>query len=331
MSRSSTSGSKWLPLHWRGTLQALGLLLVTLACGADAPRPANPDAETPLQQAERIGRGLLARYEATPPGDRVAWGGLAAAALLGMGVMLERSRKLRRKRIIPDDFTKRFLDRMRNGKLDRGKALDYCELNPSPAARVALAAVRRWGRPVVDMERAAGLAYRVETDHLRRNVGTLRRIAALAPLLGLLGTLVAIGRVLVNIPPGGVASSWGPALAQAIGPLTTGVALATLALVAYDAFAGKVEALSAALDRIAAETIDAIALSLPNDPPRNRPAPTSSMSLGSASDNEAPPSTTSGPARTPHQSRAEPYHPSPKTKARPARPPVEMDDDEDLY
>ena len=34
-------------------------------------------------------------------------------------------------------------DLLQDGKLDRGKALDLCELNPSPASRVSLAAVRR--------------------------------------------------------------------------------------------------------------------------------------------------------------------------------------------
>jgi biopolymer transport protein ExbB len=306
-------------------LSPLALLLLALACGADAP----PDAEPLLKQAERIGRVMFARYEATPPGDRVAWGGLGASALLGLGVMLERTSKLRRKRIIPGDFTARFLQRMQSGKLDRGKALDFCELNPSPAARVALAAVRRWGRPVADLERATALAHRVEADQLRKNVGTLRRIAALAPLLGLLGTLVAIGRTLAE---GGNASSWGPALAHAIGPFTAGVALATLALVAYDAFAGKVEALSSALDRIGAETIDAIALALPNDPPRLRSttisAPSSGMSLGAAATDDGPSSPSSS-GRTPHQPRNEPRHPVPKSKA---RPPIEIDeDDDDVY
>ena len=84
------------------------------------------------------------------------------------------------------------MDRLHDGKLDCGQALDHCELNPSPAARVALAAVRRWGRPAADLERAVALAHRVETDRLRRNVGTLRRIAVLTPLLGLLGTLFAL-------------------------------------------------------------------------------------------------------------------------------------------
>ena len=119
-------------------------------------------------------------------------GGMIACSVLGVLVILERLLKLSARRIMPQAFTARFLDRLHEGKLDCGQALDLCELNPSPAADVALAAVRRWGRPAADLERAVALAHRVETDRLRRNIGTLRRIAVLAPLLGLLGTLFAL-------------------------------------------------------------------------------------------------------------------------------------------
>ena len=142
----------------------------------------------------------VAWYLRTPAAERMSWGGLIACAGLGLVVLLERAVRLRRSRIIPADFTARFLDRLHEGKLDGGKALDYCEMNPTPASRVALAAVRRWGRPAVDLERAVALTHRGEAEKLRRNVGTLRRIAALTPLLGLLGTLLAVGRVLSMIP-----------------------------------------------------------------------------------------------------------------------------------
>ena len=178
--------------------------------------------------------------------------------------------RLRRRRIIPAHFTARFLDRLYEGKLDGGKALDYCEMNPSPAARIALAAVRRWGRPAVDLERAVALAHKVESELLRRNVGTLRRIAALAPLLGLMATLTGISRVLAMLPVGlgsrpeaGVARrgrAVGARVAETLYPLTTGIALATLALVAYDALFSRIEQLSGTLDRLGAETIDAIAM-----------------------------------------------------------------------
>jgi biopolymer transport protein ExbB len=203
-------------------------------------------------------------------------------------VVLERSVRLRPAQVIPRDFVKRYLERLQEGKLDQGKALDLCELNPSPAARVALAAVRRWGRPVIDLERAVAMAQRVEADRLRRNVGTLRRIAALAPLLGLLGALVSAGRVLSGLGAAAATPAVGPALAAALSPLTAGVALAILALVAYDGLAGRVEKLAGTLDRVGAETVDAIALTTPAE------ARTSELRTHLAA-----------PARSPHAIRVE--------------------------
>ncbi|GAC1464828.1 MAG: hypothetical protein NVSMB9_03890 [Isosphaeraceae bacterium] len=246
--------------------------------------------------ARRVARRASVWYETTPPAERVTWGGLMAAASLGFLVFFERGFRLRRGRIFPQKFSTRFLERLKDGKLDRGKALDYCELNPSPSSRVALAAVRRWGRPVTDLERAVSLAQRVEVDLLRRNVATLRRVATLTPLLGLLGTLVATGGVLSSITPGGANLFWGRALASALLPLTTGVAFSVLALVAYDGLAARVEALIGDLEKVGAETIDAIALAVP--------LPGSHHLPGSGT---APRFTTAmGPAtRTPHQVRLE--------------------------
>jgi biopolymer transport protein ExbB len=223
------------------------------------------ELELLTERARQSGEWLIAWYMRTPPAHRVTWGGMTACAGLGLLVLLERLVVLRRRKIVPVSFTARFLDRLHDGKLDCGQALDHCELNPSPAARVALAAVRRWGRPAADLERAVALAHRVETERLRRNVGTLRRIAALAPLLGLLGTLFALGRSLEGSAD--VSSAWGPALAAALTPLSTGVVIATLALVAYDGLVTRIEKLAGDLDRLGAETIDAIALAAPISSP----------------------------------------------------------------
>jgi hypothetical protein len=57
--------------------------------------------------------------------------------------------------------------------------------------------------------------------------------------------------------------AYGPALAAAIAPLSTGLIIATLALVAYDGVLSRVEKLAGALDRLGAETIEAIAMSAP--------------------------------------------------------------------
>lgn len=239
-------------------------LMAPLAGAAPQTAPAH-EAGSPTLAALRagaigLGHRLNAWYHGTPPAERIAWGGLVACGLLAFGVTVERMARVRRSRIVPAAFVERFQRRLGEGGLERGKALDYCELNPSPAARVALAAIRRWGRSTTDLERGVSLARQVEVDRLRSHLGTLRRAAAMAPLIGLLGTLTAAGRLLANIQPD---TAWGPALAGALAPVTAGVALAIIALLAFDGLTVRAESLAADLDRIGAETIDAIALATP--------------------------------------------------------------------
>jgi biopolymer transport protein ExbB len=270
--------------------------------------------ELAIAQARRMGGQVIAWYRRTPPADRVVWGGMTACAGLGLGVLLERLVRLRKRQIIPPEFTARFLDRLHEGKLDCGQALDHCELNPSPAARVALAAVRRWGRPPADLERAVALAHKVESERLRRNVGTLRRIAVLTPLLGLLGTLYGLGRALegaatvstaaLTAPastsaPANVTTpsiTWGPALAGALTPLSAGIVIATLALVAYDGLLTRIEKLTGSLDRLGAETIDAIALTAPVS------SPAITLARSSVSTPNPGLGGPSSPTRSPHRS-----------------------------
>jgi biopolymer transport protein ExbB len=242
---------------------ALVLATVLFSAGADGGSSIAVDLGPTIETAKRLAQPALAWYRRTPPAERVTWGGLAAAAALGLCVLLERSVRTRPRRAVPRDFVARFVTRLQDGKLDRGKALDYCELNPSPAARVALAAIRRWDRLGADQERAVAMTCRLESDRLRRNVGTLRRIAALAPLLGLLGTLVSAGRTLSAAT---AATAWGPVLAAALAPLTAGVVLAILALVAYDGLTARIELLVGRLERVGAETVDAIAMAAPPEP-----------------------------------------------------------------
>jgi biopolymer transport protein ExbB len=275
-------------------LTALAGATLLIAGGADGRNPTLIWIEA---RAVRVGNEGLALYNRTPADERMTWGGLAACALFGLAVTVERLFRVRRSKVLPKAYTGRFHDRLITGKLDRGKALDFCELNPSPAARVVLAAVRRWGRPTSDLERGVALARGVEVDRLRKNVGTLRRLAALAPLIGLLGSLMAANRGLST--EGAV---WAPVVARSLATLTAGVALAILSLVAYDGLVGRVESLATALDRLGAEAIDAIALAVPLAPPKPEPKAGSDKSTVSRdkyrreSANHSP---------TPHPSRSE--------------------------
>ncbi len=237
---------------------AAALIAVQALAAAAAAGEPRGDLSMEVQRgAAKVAGEVLLWYEGTPAGERMAWGGLAACAVLGACATLERLVRLRRRAVVPHDFSVRFVDRLHAGKLDGGQALDYCEMNPSPAARVALAAVRRWGRPAAELERAVEMAHRWETERLGRNVGTTRRIATLAPLIGLFGSLLIAQRLLRLAGDDPVSAA---TMADALGPLAFGVGLGVIAMVVNDVLATRVERLGGMLDRLGAETIDAVAM-----------------------------------------------------------------------
>ena len=141
----------------------------------------------------------------------------------------------------------------------------------------------------------------------------------MAPLVGLLGTLTAAGRILSAIQPG---LAWGPVLAGALAPLTAGVALAIVALLAFDGLTVRVEGLAADLDRIGAETIDAIALATPvvhaaSPSPISRLAPAPTPPPSPARSRSEP---RTAPRRTPRTAPARPAVPAPQEGRGPLRP-----------
>ena len=242
------------------------LLLAILARASSGPGPRVVKADTGAELTsveswsrliQMVGAPARAWYDRTPPLERVSWGGLIACATLGLVTLGTRVGLVRRSRVVPAAFRTRFQSRWVEGKFDLAQALDFCELNPSPAARVAMAAIRRYGRPGSELERTVATAVRQEIEPIRRHVGTLRRVAALAPLIGLFGSLAQAGRILAQLQPN---VPMGPPLAEALVPLTFGVGLAILALLAYDGLVSRIESLAAELDRIGVETVEALAV-----------------------------------------------------------------------
>ncbi len=102
---------------------------------------------------------------------------------------LERAISLRRNRIIPGPFTRKFLEQLRAGDLTREQAIAVCEKSASPVSRVFLAGVLKWGRSGIEVEQAVLDAGERVSNDLRRYLRMINGIATLCPLLGLLGTV----------------------------------------------------------------------------------------------------------------------------------------------
>ena len=239
-----------------------GVVYMPSALADEVPQ-APPLQELVLRDAQQMASRFLAIYQQTPWTDRVAWAALGACAALSIITVLERSWALRSRQIMPKRFLNRLEERLEDGRIDRTKLLDLCEMNPSAAARVGTAVVSRWGRSSVDLERALTSAVRVESEELGRNIPTLRRVAILAPMLGLLGSLLIIGRLLQLQDPSTVQTAWTGLLAQGLLPITGGVLIAVLALIAFDGLSVRVSKYRSRLELLGSRLVDQISLANP--------------------------------------------------------------------
>jgi biopolymer transport protein ExbB len=222
-----------------------------------------PTAEASPAAAPPTGDTLI------PTGNLLATirdGGILMVPLLGCSFALavfgiERLVSLRTGRVVPRLFATRFIEQLQARQISRGEALDACEENGSPAAKVFAAAVRRWGRPAVEIEQAAIDACEREVNHLRRYRRVFNGVATVGPLLGLLGTVFGLIRSFNDVAGAGamgrpdlLARGFGEAL------ITTamGLLVAIPAMVLHWFFTSRVDRLAMRLDETCQQVIDEI-------------------------------------------------------------------------
>jgi len=114
---------------------------------------------------------------------------IGLCSLLGVTIIIERSISLRRRAIMPRGFMPGLKAVFRHDSRDRSAGLDYCHADGSPISRVVGAAIRKLHKPEETVERAIEDAGGIEVLRLRRYLRLLYGVSAVAPMIGLLGTV----------------------------------------------------------------------------------------------------------------------------------------------
>lgn len=188
---------------------------------------------------------------------------LVLCSVVALGFALERLVALRRSRIVPRDFVERFLDRLSSGKLDRDRALELCRANESLAARVFGHAVRHWGQSAPTIRQAVSHDAAAELLDLKRNCRVLNATATLAPLLGLLGTVVGLIEAFDALSQKGAGPGKNEALAHGISlalmATAFGLVIAVISVAVYYFLLHRIDALVKDLDDKTREVIDQVA------------------------------------------------------------------------
>lgn len=88
------------------------------------------------------------------------------------------------------NFMNNIRDFVHDGKLD--SALSLCKSTENPSARLIEKGLSRIGRPLDDIRTAVENEGNIEVGRLEKGVSALATIAAIAPMLGFLGTVVGM-------------------------------------------------------------------------------------------------------------------------------------------
>lgn len=175
--------------------------------------------------------------------------------------VFERMISLRRGRVIPRQFVKRFLMQIREGQIERDEAVEICEKNGSAVAEVFGAAVKKWGKPSVEVEQAIIDTGERVTNGLRRYLRLLNGVSTVSPLLGLLGTVLGMIRAFNAIVVAGAMGRpelLAAGISQALLTTAAGLTVAIPALIAYLFFVGRVDRLTMELDTAGQQLVDLI-------------------------------------------------------------------------
>ncbi len=185
---------------------------------------------------------------------------LAICSLVALAVIVERIMSLRRSRVIPPGFMDGLKAEMKDGTEDHARAVDFCRRNGSPIANILAAGIRKLAKPIEVVEKHIQDAGEREMVRLRKYLRLLSVVAAIAPLMGLLGTIFGMIRAFqtVAISPEamGKTALMAKGIYEAMITTAAGLLLAIPVLVCYHWISAKIDRLVFDMDQLTVEFIE---------------------------------------------------------------------------
>jgi len=166
---------------------------------------------------------------------------LLGCSILALTIIFERAWSLRRSVVIPDELAAEVEDAIR--REDVKQAMQLCHESHTAMGRILWVALGNRGvsRPV--LKEVLEEVGRQEVAHLERFIGALGLIAAISPLLGLLGTVIGMIDVfqVISVEGVGKADILAGGISKALNTTAAGLSVAIPALVAFRLYEARVD------------------------------------------------------------------------------------------
>jgi biopolymer transport protein ExbB len=251
-----TLGKTWCWIGpWRALLAGCMLVAVRAAAAGEQLQLAAGTIES-----NPTARGAIPSVEAIPTESLwdMLWAGgpllvpIVVCSFVLLLVVFERTVSLRRGRVLPKLFIERFLLQISEGAVDRDQAISLCTDNNSHIAEVFAAAVRKWGKPAVEVEQAVLDEGERTSNQMRRYLRVINGVATVCPLLGLLGTvwgMMEAFNAIASSSAMGHPELLAGGISGALLSTAAGLFVAIPALILYLFFVGRVDSLTMEIDR----------------------------------------------------------------------------------
>ncbi len=183
---------------------------------------------------------------------------LVILSLLAVYFAVERFLVIRRASRIDQNFMSNIRDYLLTGKME--PAIMLCRNTNTPIARLLGKGIKRIGKPIKEVESAVESEGRLEIYKLDRNMNYLAIIAAIAPMMGFIGTISGVIKIFYTISVEKVISIDGIAggLYEKMITSAAGLLVGIFAYVCFNLLNNMIDRVSYMLEANAVDFIDLI-------------------------------------------------------------------------
>lgn len=183
---------------------------------------------------------------------------IIASSIIALAIIAERFYTLRANRVLPNNLVADVWRLASTKQLTEEKVREYQQ--GSPLGRVIAAGLLNRQQDREAMKESIEEVGSQVAHELGRYLNALGTIAAITPLLGLLGTVVGMIKVFTNITTVGVGNpaQLAGGISQALITTASGLIVAIPALIFYRYFRGKVDGLVVGMEKESLKLVDVL-------------------------------------------------------------------------
>lgn len=177
-------------------------------------------------------------------------------SVIALAVFLERLIALRKEKFVPQGFYEQLTALLK--KKNISEAAEVCKSNKSALANISYNIITNTDLPLSRLLEVAEESGRNEASKLDKYLPSLQTIVAIAPLLGLLGTVLGMIKIfdVIALQGTGNAEALSSGIAEALITTAAGLVVAIPAQIFYHIARARADSIGVALEKAASEIMN---------------------------------------------------------------------------